>query len=160
MIFSNVISNFYIQRSRFGRKSDKFGWYSKNNWTLQGSWGSLFPTPGDPWHLVKGSVKGSGGQDCRGKVEGRGLVEPWPALQAFRGQVYYCIGALNCVNYSRWFNIKLKLNQLYIKKLNLTVGFFPSYYWHSYCICAATCNLGRLQFEHNGAFAQTRVQFL
>ena len=23
------------------------------------------------------SVKGSGGQDCQGKVEGRGLVEPW-----------------------------------------------------------------------------------
>jgi hypothetical protein len=44
----HVISNFHIQRSKFGRKSNKFEGYSKNNWTLQGSWGSLFATAGDP----------------------------------------------------------------------------------------------------------------
>ena len=31
--------------------------YSRNSWTPR--------------------VKGSGGQDCRGKVKGRGLVKPW-----------------------------------------------------------------------------------
>ena len=49
----HFISNFDIQKSKFGRKSNKFDGHSINNWTLQGSWGSLFATPGDPWHLVE-----------------------------------------------------------------------------------------------------------
>ena len=49
----HVISNFHIQRSKFGRKPNKFDGCSKNNWTLQGSWGSIFATAGDLWHLVE-----------------------------------------------------------------------------------------------------------
>ena len=51
-LICHVISNFHIQRSRFGQKSDNFCRYSKKSWTLLGSSGLLFPTPGDPWHLV------------------------------------------------------------------------------------------------------------
>ena len=43
---NHVISNFYIQRSKFAGNSDKLGGNSENNWTPNGSWGSFFPTTG------------------------------------------------------------------------------------------------------------------
>ena len=76
----HVISNFHIQRSKFGRKSDKFDGYSKNSWTLQGSWGLLFTTAGDPWHLVEpGQQQVSRGVVVRiaeGKFRAEALLNP------------------------------------------------------------------------------------
>ena len=76
----HVISNFHIQRSRFGRKCDKLDGYSKNSWTLQGSWGLLFATAGDPWHLVEpGQHQVSRGVVVRiveGKLRAKALLNP------------------------------------------------------------------------------------
>ena len=72
----HVISNFHISRSKFGGKSYKLG---RNCWTPNSLWGRFSQLQGP---LVLGgarlppSVNWSGGQDCRGKVEGRGLVKP------------------------------------------------------------------------------------
>ena len=48
MIFSMLFLIFTLKDQNFAKKSDKFDGYSKNSWTLQGSWGSLFTTAGDP----------------------------------------------------------------------------------------------------------------
>ena len=58
--------------------------FVKNSWTPQGSWGSLFQLQG-PLALggvrVPPSTNGSGEQDCRGKVKGRGFVKPWSIFE-------------------------------------------------------------------------------
>ena len=71
MICSMLFLIFKIKDKNLAGKSDKFGGNSKNCFfRLQGplALGGVRVPP---------STKGSGEQDCRGKVEGRGLVEPW-----------------------------------------------------------------------------------
>ena len=74
-----VLSNFHIQLSKFGRKYDKFGGNSKIVGS-RGLHGACFFQLQGPLTLgdvrVPPSAKGIGEQDCRGKVKGRGLVEP------------------------------------------------------------------------------------
>ena len=89
----HVISNFHIQRSKFGRKSDKFDGYSKNSWTLQCSWGSLFAIAGDPWHLVEpGQHQASRGVVVRivkGKSRVLALLNPARYISSFLKMHYY-----------------------------------------------------------------------
>ena len=48
----HVISNFYIQRSKFGGKTDKPGGNLENSWTPRVHGADFFPNSRDPWHLV------------------------------------------------------------------------------------------------------------
>ena len=79
-----VISIFYIQRFIFHRKSDKFGGYFENSLTLQGSLGSLVPTPGDPWHLVEPEQRQVSRRVVVRIIEGKSRAEALlkPALPA------------------------------------------------------------------------------
>ena len=73
----HVIFKFNIQRSKFGRTSDKSVRNSENSWTPWGSWACFFQLQG-PLALAGPralpSVKWSGGQDCRGKVKSEALL--------------------------------------------------------------------------------------
>ena len=76
----HLISILSIQKSKFGGKSDKFA-ETLEIVGSRGVHGARFFQLQGPLALggarVPSSAKWSGGQDCRGKVEGRGFVEHW-----------------------------------------------------------------------------------
>ena len=76
-----VVSNFHVKISKFWCEIRKLDGNFTNTWIQRVSRGSLFPTP-----LTLGGVRvppsanGSSEHDCQGKINVRGLVEPWNAV--------------------------------------------------------------------------------